>query len=179
MYGRPLNIFFQGASRAVRHSLPCQWENGCFPYRAGGDLTINYTALVCWCLRNVLDCLPAEHAALLAPRAAVQRAFDRATAFLRSCVAADGSLRWDGHESSTAKYNLWAYVLTFNVLMRAGTKRDLEKATRLWRVLAAKRTDSGLLPMRDRGETITECAYMQADMLLFLLPFAELAGGRA
>ena len=28
----------------------------------------------------------------------------------------------------------------------------------------------GLLPMRDRGEEITECAYMQADMLLFLMP---------
>jgi hypothetical protein len=24
--------------------------------------------------------------------------------------------------------------------------------------------------MRDRGEEITECAFMQADMLLFLLP---------
>ena len=25
-----------------------------------------------------------------------------------------------------------------------------------------------MLPMRDEGEEITECAYMQADMLLFL-----------
>jgi hypothetical protein len=35
-------------------------------------------------------------------------------------------------------------------------------------------TASGLLPMRDVGEEITECAYMQADMLLFLLPFSNL-----
>jgi len=28
--------------------------------------------------------------------------------------------------------------------------------------------------MRDRGEEITECAFMQADMLLFLLPFSGL-----
>lgn len=39
--------------------------------------------------------------------------------------------------------------------------------------LLSKRTDSGLLPMRDRGEEIADCAFMQADMLLFLLPSQE------
>ena len=51
----------------------------------------------------------------------------------------------------------------------------MSRQRRAWRFLASRRTASGLLPMRDQGEEITECAFMQADMLLFLLPFSALA----
>jgi hypothetical protein len=89
-------------------------------------------------------------------------------------VAADGSLDWEKNETSTAKHNMWAYVITYTVLRRIGGEKNDDTAERLLRFVLSKRTASGLLPMRDRGEEITECAYMQADMLLFLLPFSDL-----
>ena len=69
---------------------------------------------------------------------------------------------------------MWTYAITYNVLRRVGGERNEAAAARLLRALLSRRTQSGLLPMRDRGEEITECAFMQADMLLFLLPFSGL-----
>ena len=175
VYGRPLNIFFQGARRSVLHTLDQQWPNGCFPYRAGEGITINYTSLVLWCLMNTLDLVPEPLRDRFVPRERVDEAVERATAFLRGCVAEDGSLLWEGNETSTAKHNIWCYALTYHVLRRAGGEENEQAAARLGRFLASRRTASGLLPMRDQGEEITECAFMQADMLLFLLPFSPLA----
>ena len=170
VYDRPLNIFFQGARRAVLRTLVCQWENGCFPYRENGGITINYTALVLWCLRNLLEALPADRRDRLAPPDDVARACERACAFLRACVRPDGRLDWEANETSTAKYNLWTYGITANVLLRAGGSADREAAIRLLEYMLSLKTASGLLPMRDRGEEITTCAFMQADLGLFLLP---------
>lgn len=175
VYGRPLNIFFQGARRSVGHTLGEQWPNGCFPYRAGDGITINYTSLVLWCLMNTLDLVPEPLRNGFVPRECAGEAIARATAFLRGCVAEDGSLLWDGNETSTAKHNVWSYAITTHVLRRAGGEENEAAAARLWRYVLSLRTASGLLPMRDRGEEITECAFMQADMLLFLLPFSSLA----
>lgn len=189
VYRRRLQIFYQGARRAVLNTLKQQWDNGCFPYRSSGGVTINYTSLVLWCLLNCLDLLhePARPAvgrelilegegarglARFAPVDTLHRAFGRATSFLCDCVDPQGNLLWEKNETSTAKYNLWTYAITYNVLRRTGGARNEETAQRLLGALLAKRTASGLLPMRDRGEEITECAFMQADMLLFLLPFA-------
>ncbi len=174
VYGRSLNLFYQGARRSVNHTLGLQWPDGCFPYRAGDGVTINYTALVMWCLRNTLDILPEPFGAGLAPAEAAAGALERGAAFLRGCVGSDGSLIWEPNETSTAKHNIWTYALTYNVLRRAGGVENAAAAGRLLGRLLAMRTPSGLLPMRDRGEEITECAYMQADMLLFLLPFSGL-----
>jgi hypothetical protein len=189
IFEKRVNIFFQGARRSVLHTLALQSKNGSFPYRSTGDITINYTALVLWCLLNIIDLLrepiqPAggrdlildaaagPHIAGLVPVDALKTAFDAAAEFLRGCVDANGNLLWEEHETSTAKYNLWTYVISHNVLQRMGGERNQETASRLWKMILSKRTKSGLLPMRDRGEEITECAFMQADMLLFLLPFA-------
>ena len=100
---------------------------------------------------------------------------ERATAFLRGCVAEDGTLLWEGNETSTAKHNIWCYAFTYHVLRRAGGEENEQAAARLGRFLASRRAANGLLPMRDQGEEITECAFMQADMLLFLLPFSAFA----
>ena len=191
VFQRPLNIFYQGACRSVLHTLTLQSKNGCFPYRSTGDMTINYTSLVLWCLLNILDLLrdpmqpgadwdlniegaAGRRIAAFAPLDALKKAFDGATGFLCDCVDANGNLLWEKNETSTAKYNLWTYVITYNVLRRIGGERNAETASRLLKTILGKRTKSGLLPMRDRGEEITECAFMQADMLLFLLPFSGL-----
>jgi hypothetical protein len=174
IYERPLNLFFQGARRAVLRTLECQWENGCFPYREHGGVTINYTSLVLWCLLNILEVLPASRRCRFVPEAGLTPALERACAFLRGCVLSGGILDWEANETSTAKYNLWTYLITANVLARVGGEANLEAAARLLDYALGLRTASGLLPMRDRGEEITECAFMQADMVLFLLP---LTGG--
>lgn len=191
VFQRPVNIFQQGARRGVLHTLTQQAENGSFPYRSTGGSTINYTSLVLWCLLNIhdllrdpmqpgagrdlqLDAAAARRIAAFAPPDALRKAFDAATGFLRGCVDADGGLLWEKNETSTARHNLWTYVITYNVLRRIGGERNTEAASRLLKAILGKRTKSGLLPMRDRGEEITECAYMQADMLLFLLPFSRL-----
>lgn len=169
IYDRPINIFYQGARRTIRHTLGEQWPSGCFPYRADNGITINYTSLVVWCLLNALDTLPQVHYRDdVAPAADVRRSLDMAGAFLRGCIADDGSLLWEENETSTSKYNMWTYALTFNVLRRIGGEENRAAAERLLGYMMALRTPSGLLPMRDRGEVITECAYHQADMLLFL-----------
>lgn len=184
VYGHPLNIFLQGARRSVLHTLTLQWPNGCFPYRSDGGVTINYTSLVLWCLLNVVDLFSEKGGsgladrlrgmAPIAPPDAVKRGILKATAFLCSCVDRTGVLRWEANETSTAKHNVWTYAITYNVLRRAGGAKNAAAAARLLKFLLGLRTKSGLLPMRDRGEEITECAFMQADMLLFLLPFSGL-----
>lgn len=190
VFQRPVNIFQQGARRGVLHTLTLQSKDGSFPYRGTGGVTINYTSLVLWCLLNIHDLLrdpiqpgagrdlqldaDARRIAAFAPPDALRKAFDSATGFLRGCVDADGGLLWEKNETSTARHNLWTYVITYNVLRRIGGERNTETAARLLKTILGKRTKSGLLPMRDRGEEITECAYMQADMLLFLLPFSGL-----
>ena len=68
-------------------------------------------------------------------------------------------------------------MITFNVLMRIGGKRNTATALRLLRRVMKWRTRSGLLALVDHGEEITECAFMQADMFLFLSPFSNLLGG--
>ena len=169
VYARTVNIFYQGARRTIRHTLTCQWPNGCFPYRADDGITINYTSLVVWCLLNALETLPQVHYRPdVAPAEDVRRALDMAGAFLSGCVADDGTLLWEGNETSTAKHNMWTYALTANVLRRIGGEANVAAAERLLGYALAQRSASGLLPMRDEGEEITECAYMQADMLLFL-----------
>lgn len=188
VFQRPVSIFYEGARRSVLHTLTLQSMNGCFPYRSTGGMTINYTSLVLWCLLNILDLLrdpmqpgagrdldaTSKRIAVFVPLDALKKALDDATAFLCGCVDGSGNFLWEKNETSTAKYNLWTYVITCNVLRRIGGERNLETASRLWKRILAKRTKSGLLPMRDRGEEITECAFMQADMLLFLLPFSGL-----
>jgi len=190
IFKRPLNIFYSAAQRSVLHTLPCQLPNGCFPYRTSGGVTINYTSLVVWCLLNILDLLDkpmrpglgstidlnasADRFNAFVPTGELQTALTKATAFLCSCIAPDGNLLWEKNETSSAKYNMWTYAITYNVLMRVGGDQNSEAAARLLKVMLSKRTKSGLLPMRDRGEEVTECAFMQADMLLFLLPFSTL-----
>ncbi|MHB8994783.1 MAG: hypothetical protein ACYC63_06015 [Armatimonadota bacterium] len=170
VYDRPVNIFYHGARRTIRHTLTLQWPNGCFPYRADDGITINYTSLVVWCLLNTLDTLPEYYQADVAPADEVRAALESAAAFLRRCVADDGTLLWEGNETSTARHNIWSYVLTANVLKRIGGNDDnAAAAERLLGYVLSQRAGNGLLPMRDEGEEITECAYMQADILLFLL----------
>ena len=174
VYGRRLNIFYRGARRAVRHTLPLQWPNGCFPYRAGVQVTINYTSLVVWCLLNVLDVLPEPLHGDLAPAADLKRAFTKAAAFLRSCVGRGGALEWE-NETTAGKNTMWTYVITYSVLRRLGGRANAQAAAWLLRHILGRRTDSGLLPMWDVGEDVVHCAYYQADMLMFLLPYSGLA----
>jgi hypothetical protein len=175
VFGRRVNIFLEGARRAIANVLACQWENGCFPYRDYGHITINYTSLAVWSLLNCLDALPAPAGERL-HREDVHQACTRAAGFLRQCVDSSGALLWEGNETSTAKHNTWTYAITANVLCRLGGDENAAAAERLLARLLQWRTESGLLPMRDRGETITECAFMQADMYLFLAPLAYSAG---
>lgn len=171
VYGRRVNIFLEGARRAVANVLACQWDSGCFPYRDYGEVTINYTSLVVWCLLNARDALGTAAGRLEPDR--LLAACERATGFLRACVGGDGRLLWEGNETSTAKHNIWTYAITAHVLARIGGPENLTAADRLLGWLLAQRAADGLLPMRDAGETITECAFMQADICLFLQPLAE------
>jgi len=101
----------------------------------------------------------------------IKTALRKAAGFLRDCVNRDGTLKWD-HETSSAKHNITPYVFTCNLLWRQGGEVNRKAALRLLGYLLSQTTKEGLLPMRDEGEVITECAPMQADMLLFLLPLA-------
>lgn len=169
IYHQNTNLFLQGARRSVAHALPIQWENGCIPYRAAGESTINYTALVLWCLINANDILPELQLADKEQLSAYQQ---KACAFLRSSIQSDGSFLWEEYETSSAKYNMWTYFITLNVLCRIGGAENRKAAEQLFSFIQTKITASGLPPMRDRGEEITECAFMQADILLFLLPLS-------
>lgn len=172
VYGRPVNIFLQGAVRAIRHTITQQWPNGCFPYRANCGSTINYTSLVLWCMLNISDMLgdttPIEGGVIGVTE---REAMNKAAAFLRVCVDEEGRLLWEDNETSSAKNNAWTYAITYNVLRRIGGSENEECAEKILSCLWSSVSDSGLLPMRDCGEVITECAFMQADMLLFFLPF--------
>lgn len=168
VYGRTLNLFFQGARRSVQHTIQEQWENGCFPYRSNNGITINYTSLVVWCLLNVRDVLPEHYRQQLAGADDIRRSLQSASGFLCGCIGDDGRLLWDGNETSTARGNIAPYALTWNVLRRIGDDESLAAAARLKDYLLSVHTESGLLPMRDEGEEITRCAYKQADMLLYL-----------
>lgn len=171
IYGRNLNLFLQGARRAVEHTLPLQWDNGCMPYRNYGFTTINYTSLVLWCLMNILDNLPscAEPPTSWTDRESCSRAIERGCEFLRGCIDEDGSLKWEEFETSTARHNLWCYFLTANVLFRHAP--DDPVLRRLFGFIFTQIGSNGLPRMRDTGEEITECAYMQAEILMFLTPF--------
>jgi len=170
IYGRRINIFLQGARRGFAHTLPLQWENGCYPYRRDRGSTINYTSLVLWCFLNTLDILPEAFSWDWPEYQTVKKHFDLAASFLCSCVAADGSLEWEKNETSTAQYNVWTYAITANALARIGGTKNQECAKSILGRLEHMKTASGLLPMRDRGEEITECLFMQADIVLFLKP---------
>lgn len=174
VYKQNVNLFHQAAKRGLVHTIPLQWGNGCMPYRANDGVTINYTALVLWCLLNANEVIPErlKKSNWESPEK-LKIATDRCCDFLRNCVNQDGSLKWEKYESSTAKYNMWTYFITMNVLKRVGGKENEETASRLLSFISGKITTSGLPPMRDRGEEITECAFMQADILLFLLPFMK------
>jgi hypothetical protein len=177
VYKKNMNLFLQAAKRSVLHTIPLQWENGCMPYRANHGVTINYTSLVLWCLFNADEVIPDRlrtvNGTHWPPREKIQPMIDKSCEFLRNCINPDGSLKWEEYESSTAKYNIWTYFITMNVLLRAGGKENRAAAGHLLKFIGSQITASGLPPMRDRGEEITRCAFMQADILLFLLPFTS------
>jgi len=178
VYKTNVNLFQQAAKRSLVHTLPLQWKDGCMPYRANSGVTINYTSLVLWCLFNADEVVPERlkevSGAYWATQEKINCVVDKSCEFLRNCVNKDGSLKWEEYESSTAKYNMWTYFITMNVLLRAGGDENKNAAKRLLKFIDSKITASGLPPMRDRGEEITECAFMQADILLFLLPFTSI-----
>ncbi len=178
VYDVTINIFLQGARRAIAKTMESQWENGCMPYRDYGGETINYTSLVIWCMLNALDNLPkrANSSAYWSETEKCRTAIDRACAYLRSSINAEGSLKWD-RESSTAKYNIWTYFITLNVLLRVGGADNEAAAGRLLKFISTRLGSDGLPLMReDVTEEITECAYMQADILMFILPFISTEG---
>ncbi len=174
VYGRPLNLLLQAALRAINHTLPLQWDNGCYPYRSTHGVTLNYTAVVMWCMLNIRDLgaisgEPHEQPVNQAAEASLQKA----AAFLIAGIRPDGRLDWEKYESSTARHNIWAYLICLNVLLRVGSAEACDAADRIWGFVRSLRTPGGLLPMRDEGEVITRCAYMQADMLNFLWSHRE------
>lgn len=174
VYKTNVNMFQQAAKRCLVHTLPLQWDDGCMPYRANGGLTINYTALVLWCLLNADEIVPQRiKEAHWESAEKLKKSINKSCKFLRNCINKDGSLKWEEYESSSAKYNMWTYFITMNVLLRAEGKENEEAAERLLQFIDNKITTCGLPPMRDSGEEITECAFMQADILLFLLPFMK------
>lgn len=167
VYGKTVNIFHAGALRGLENLLKNQWENGCFPYRNYGYSTINYTSLVIWCVLNAFDILEDQEMSPDLKKKTLD-SFSKASGFLSSCIAPDGSLLWEENETTTARYNIWTYAITINVLRRLGGKQNIENAEKLFKYICGLRTSSGLLPMRDRGEEITGCTFMQADIFLFL-----------
>ncbi|MFA6101678.1 MAG: hypothetical protein WCV67_10190 [Victivallaceae bacterium] len=173
IYGRSMNIFLQGARRGFVHTLPLQWENGCYPYRNDNGSTINYTSLVLWCFLNTLEILPERFRFGWPDQRIIKKHLDKAASFLCSSINQDGTLDWEKSETSTAKYNIWAYAITANVLTRIGGKENCESAKKILECLINMKTNSGLLPMRDRGDEIIECLFMQADILLFMPPLSK------
>ena len=169
IYDKKINIFLEGAMRGFIHTLPLQLGNGCYPYRYRNGSTINYTSLVLWCFLNTLDILPEKKIEAYLTGERINDHFSQAVSFLTSCIGENGELSWDINETSTAKYNIWTYVITYNVLMRIGGEATCH-AEKLLRYIVSKKTSCGLLPMRDENkeENITRCLFMQADMFLFL-----------
>jgi hypothetical protein len=179
IYNRKINIFLQGARRGLLHTLPLQWDNGCFPYRDCGHITINYTSLVLWCMLNTMERIPGSiaNSEYWVDNAKVKGSIDHACEFLRSCVDSDGSFKWEDFETSSAKYNIWTYFITLNVLSRVRSEENDVSVERLLEFISTQISANGLPRMRDRGEEITECAFMQADILLFILPFSKYMNG--
>lgn len=163
IYGCRIEIFAQAARRAVEHTLTLQHEDGFFPYRAGNGITINYTAMVTWCMLNIFDIAPAA-----GWRDAIewQKPIQSAADFLRSTFTPGQGFDWQTYETSTANHNTHTYLLVYNTLKRVGGKANDETCDEILRFLLSKRADDGLLPVKDEGEVITECLPMQADMLL-------------
>lgn len=169
IYSRRINLFLEGARRGFAHTLPLQWENGCYPYRRNTGSTINYTSLVLWCFLNMLEVLPKNVLTNAWPTGdEIKTHWSQAAAFLTSCIDKKGGLKWEENETSTAKHNMWTYAITYNVLMRLGGDENRIAADKLLRYILARKTTNGLLLMRDEGEEITDCLFMQADMFLFL-----------
>lgn len=168
VYQRPVNIFLEGARRGFLHTLPLQWPNGCYPYRANNGSTINYTALVLWCFLNTCEITPSQILKTWLDSREIDETLRRSTDFLRACVCDDGRLKWDEHETSSAKHNLWTYAITHNVLKRVGGAANLRTAERLMKFILDHRGDSGLPSMRDEGEPVFHCLFMQADIYMFL-----------
>lgn len=179
VYDVSINIFLQGARRATAKTLESQWENGCMPYRDYGNETINYTSLVIWCMLNVLENCPQEMntPTYWMDKTECHTAINRACSYLRGCINEDGSLKWEEQETTTAKYNIWTYFITLNVLLRVGGTENLAASELLLEFISSRIGSDGLPLMReDVKEEITECAYMQADILMFILPFASTEG---
>lgn len=168
IYKKRSAIFLEGARRGFAHALPLQWENGCYPYRRNQGSTINYTALVLWCFLNALEVLSEKPRIGWPEQKAVKKHFDKAASFLLSCIDKKGALKWEDNETSTAKHNVWTYAIAANTLNRIGGKANNEGVRKILKYLAKMKTQSGLPPMRDEGEEITECLFMQADTGLFL-----------
>ncbi len=175
IYSKRLNIFSQGVKRAVSHTLGLQWENGCMPYRDYGWTTINYTSLVLWCLLNVM-----EHASQMVVSPFTQQDMDKCKSslakgceFLRGSINPDGTLNWEEFETSSAKFNLWTYFITINVLLRKGGEENSAAAAKLLNHACRRVGRDGLPEMRDNTNGITECAFMQADILMFLQGLPE------
>jgi hypothetical protein len=178
IYGISINIFLQGVRRAVARTLESQWEDGCMPYRDYGGATINYTSLVIWCMLNALDNLPEEFniPTYWVKNKKCDEAITNSCKFLRGCINDDGSFKWDEFETSTAKHNIWTYFITINVLLRVGQEENVAAAKRLLKFVETQIGADGLPRMRDEiKEDITKCAYMQADILMFILQFSTTA----
>ena len=185
VYGIPVHIFRMGAVRAFRHILSQQQKDGNIPYRffdgklisfdlkpvppqdapyqAFSGITINYTALVLYLMLNIMEL--GDYDPEAEGKKQAEEFLRKGNDFLVHSIAPDGSLRWDEFETSSAKHNLWTCVLVWNVLVRSGRS---EAAGRLKSKILSLQTRDGLLPMRDDDSSVTRCAYMQADMYLFL-----------
>lgn len=165
VYHQPIHLLSEAARRATLNTLAHQHPDGHFPYRAGGKVTINYTAIVLWCLMNLFDHASAHSwAAQMDPRAAL----DRAAQFLRESFRPEIGFDWSSRETSTAGGNMHTYLLVWNILQRRGGDADLAVADAIGRFVLARKTPSGLPPVKDSGEIITQCLPMQADMCLCL-----------
>ena len=132
-------------------------------------ITINYTALVLWCFLNTLELLPKDICQRILPDIkSINHRFVRAASFITSSICENGQLKWDENDTTTAIHNMWTYAISYNVLMRIGGDDNYAAAGRLKDYMTDKITPCGLLPMRDEGEDITHCLFMQADVGLFL-----------
>src|SRR5690606_32975933 len=97
VYGQRINLLLHAACRAVEHTLPLQHETGYFPYRANAGITINYTAMVTWCLLNLLDWSPEPQ---WGQTIGAQQALHKAGDFLIQSFDPQTGLNWQQFESS-------------------------------------------------------------------------------
>jgi prenyltransferase beta subunit len=179
IYFKNLHIFFQASKRAINHTILLQSPDGSFHYRDYGGITINYTSVVLWCMLNVRDYLSREDLiegyflggfkSLISDKEI--EAFNKGATFLRKCVSNNGQMIWDQNETSWARGAIWTYFITINVMLRIGGQDNILKAEKLLEYVLSKRTNSGLLALVEDKEEITMCAYMQADILCFILGF--------